>query len=129
MLQIIKKSKGKFSIFEKDVRGSSIDLDFNPFIEEERLTHGLIFHLRARPPQNANYWTYGFYDLAKDEYISAKEVKFNNVSLTSLCWPWLSSKPTHVLIIKNAELRCDRANRLVEVFNPSSNNKKDSVVN
>ena len=127
MLQIIKRSRGKFTIFAKDLRGSEIDLDFNPFVEEERLTQGIIFHLRARPPHFPSCWTYGFYNVAKDEYLSAKDVEFNNVSFTSCCLPWLPSKPTHVLIIRNAVINYDWETGIAEVFEPANKFKLNTV--
>lgn len=108
MLKVIKINKGLFSVFEKEVKGSEIILDFNPFIEKNSLKQGLIVHLRARPPQQACYWTWGVYEVKEDKYwwpSNIQSFKESAPEFFSDCIPELETKPTHVLIYPFAKIQ------------------------
>jgi hypothetical protein len=104
MLKIIKIKQGTFIVFEKGIPVSEITLDFNPFVKKNNLKQGLILHLRARPPQKACYWTYGIYEVEKDNYLSVDNIESTESTpkFFSDCIPELETKPTHVLIYPTA---------------------------
>lgn len=102
MLIIVKKTLGCFLVFDKSFPGSQIHLNFYPFLQKEKLTKGAILHLRARPPINPLGWTYGVYDIEKDDYFSVENLEIEETRSYSLNLPNLVTKPTHVLIYPDA---------------------------
>lgn len=104
MLNIIKKNRGKYLVFDTQYLGSEVHLDFSPFLALPDVNQGLLIHLRARPPQLSEAWTYGIYRIENDEYISvdhliAESVEFKSLKISKLI------KPTDVFFCANADIK------------------------
>lgn len=106
MKHITKLAKAKFKVFNPAIAGSELELDFNPIIEEFKLSGNYcLIHWQARPKGDREW---GIYVSKEDRYYSTPELRQNVGCLKSLQLDDKSAKtlPSAVLFSSADNVTC-----------------------